>query len=41
MGYVASTHAADGAALQLLVRGAARPAHVARLPFFPTRYYRG
>jgi len=26
MGYVDSTHAGDGAALQLLVRGAARPA---------------
>jgi aminomethyltransferase len=41
MGYVDSTSAADGAALQLLVRGAARPARVARLPFVPTRYYRG
>jgi aminomethyltransferase len=41
MGYVDSAHAMEGAPLQLLVRGAARPAHVARLPFFPTRYYRG
>jgi aminomethyltransferase len=41
MGYVDSTHAAEGAALQLLVRGAPRPAHIARLPFVPTRYYRG
>jgi aminomethyltransferase len=41
MGYVDSTHAGDGAALQLLVRGAARPARIARLPFVATRYYRG
>ena len=41
MGYVDSAHAMEGAALQLLVRAAPRPAHVARLPFFPTRYYRG
>jgi aminomethyltransferase len=41
MGYVASTYPADGAALQLLVRGAARPARIVRLPFVPTRYYRG
>jgi aminomethyltransferase len=41
MGYVDSTHAADGAALQLLVRGAARPARIVRWPFVPTRYYRG
>ncbi len=41
MGYVDSNHATEGAALQLLVRGAARPARIARLPFVPTRYYRG
>lgn len=41
MGYVASTHAIEGAALQLLVRGAPRPARIVRLPFVPTRYYRG
>jgi aminomethyltransferase len=41
MGYVDAAHATDGAALQLLVRGAARPARVVRLPFVPTRYYRG
>jgi aminomethyltransferase len=41
MGYVDSAHAMEGAALQLLVRGAARPARVVRLPFVPTRYYRG
>jgi aminomethyltransferase len=41
MGYVDSAHATEGAALQLLVRGAARPARIVRLPFVPTRYYRG
>jgi aminomethyltransferase len=40
MGYVDAAHAADGAALSLLVRGSARPAHVAPLPFVPHRYYR-
>ena len=41
MGYVDCTHATDGTALQLLVRGAPRPARIVRLPFVPTRYYRG
>jgi aminomethyltransferase len=41
MGYVDSAHAAEDSALQLLVRGAARPARVVRLPFIPNRYYRG
>jgi aminomethyltransferase len=41
MGYVASEHAVEGEVLQLLVRGAPRPARVVRLPFVPTRYYRG
>ena len=41
MGYVDSAHATEGAALQLLVRGAPRPAQIVRLPFVPTRYYRG
>jgi aminomethyltransferase len=41
MGYVASEHAVEGEALQLLVRGAPRPARVVRLPFVATRYYRG
>ena len=41
MGYVERAHAAEGTALELLVRGTPRPAHVARLPFVPTRYYRG
>jgi aminomethyltransferase len=40
MGYVASARAAEGERLLLLVRGAARPARVTRLPFVPTRYYR-
>ncbi|HEV2301978.1 MAG TPA: glycine cleavage system aminomethyltransferase GcvT [Stellaceae bacterium] len=40
MGYVEAAHAADGSPLGLLVRGALRPAHVVRLPFVPTRYYR-
>jgi aminomethyltransferase len=41
MGYIDSTYAADGTALQLLVRGAPRPARIVQLPFVPTRYYRG
>jgi aminomethyltransferase len=40
MGYVAAAHAAPGSALQLVVRDLPRPAHVAPLPFVPTRYYR-
>jgi aminomethyltransferase len=40
MGYVESGHAAEGRALALVVRDVARPAHVAPLPFVPTRYYR-
>lgn len=40
MGYVAAGSAAEGAALSLLVRDVPRPAHVATLPFVPTRYYR-
>jgi aminomethyltransferase len=41
MGYVDSAHAAEGAALALVVRDVPRPARVARLPFVPPRYYRG
>jgi aminomethyltransferase len=41
MGYVDAANAMEAQALQLLVRGAARPARVVRLPFVPTRYYRG
>jgi aminomethyltransferase len=41
MGYVDRAHAAEGTALELMVRGVPRPARVARLPFFPHRYHRG
>ncbi len=41
MGYVNRDHSAEGTPLELLVRGTPRPARVARLPFIPTRYYRG
>jgi len=41
MGYVDRGHSAEGTALSLLVRGVARPARIVRLPFVPTRYYRG
>jgi aminomethyltransferase len=40
MGYVEAGQAAEGARLALVVRDVPRPAHVARLPFVPTRYYR-
>jgi aminomethyltransferase len=40
MGYVDATHSANGSALSLIIRDVPRPAHVARLPFVPTRYYR-
>ena len=40
MAYVDAGHAAEGTALFLAVRGTARPAHVARLPFVPHRYHR-
>ncbi|MGF1457351.1 MAG: glycine cleavage system aminomethyltransferase GcvT [Alphaproteobacteria bacterium] len=41
MGYVASDFSADGTPLQLMVRGQARPARVAPMPFVEHRYYRG
>ena len=41
MGYVDRAHAAEGTAVELLVRGVPRPARVASLPFVPRRYYRG
>jgi aminomethyltransferase len=41
MGYVDRDHAAEGTAVALMVRGVARPARVAPLPFVPIRYYRG
>ena len=40
MGYVARPYAADGTALELLVRGKALPARVAPTPFVPHRYKR-
>ncbi|MBR0679644.1 glycine cleavage system aminomethyltransferase GcvT [Roseomonas eburnea] len=40
MGYVAREHAADGTALELMVRGKALPARVAPTPFVPHRYAR-
>ncbi len=40
MGYVARAHAADGTALELLVRGKPLPARVVPLPFHPHCYAR-
>jgi aminomethyltransferase len=40
MGYVARDYAADGTALELMVRGKALPAVVAPMPFIPHRYAR-
>jgi len=40
MGYVARPSAEDGTALELLVRGKALPARVAKMPFTPHRYHR-
>jgi aminomethyltransferase len=40
MGYVSRSHADDGAALELVVRGRALPARVVPLPFTPHRYAR-
>jgi glycine cleavage system T protein (aminomethyltransferase) len=41
MGYVEAAHATEGSPLSLVVRDVPRPAHVAPLPFVPSRYYRG
>lgn len=41
MGYVASEYAATGTKLDLMVRGKARPATVAAMPFVPANFYRG
>jgi glycine cleavage system T protein (aminomethyltransferase) len=41
MGYVASEHAATGTKLDLMVRGKARPAAIAAMPFVPANFYRG
>jgi aminomethyltransferase len=40
MGYVASAHAAEGTAVQLLVRGKPLPARIVKMPFLPHRYFR-
>ena len=40
MGYVEAAFAAPGTALDLVVRGAPRPARVVALPFVPHRYHR-
>lgn len=40
MGYVASAHAAPGTRVDLMVRGKARAAEIASLPFIPPRYKR-
>ncbi|WP_424135429.1 glycine cleavage system aminomethyltransferase GcvT [Roseomonas chloroacetimidivorans] len=40
MGYVARAHAADGTALELMVRGRSIPARIAPTPFVPHRYKR-
>ncbi len=40
MGYVQSAHAAPGTGVALIVRGSARPARVAQMPFVPHRYFR-
>lgn len=41
MAYVAADHAADGAALQIEVRGRRLDARIAPMPFVPHNYYRG
>ena len=40
MGYIASAHIEPGTEVQLMVRGKARPAVVADLPFVPHNYKR-
>jgi aminomethyltransferase len=40
MGYVASSHAADGTSVQLIVRGKPLPARTTAMPFAPHRYVR-
>ncbi|ACB94383.1 glycine cleavage system aminomethyltransferase GcvT [Beijerinckia indica] len=41
MGYVASAHAANGTALQVIVRGKPLAATITSMPFVPNHYYRG
>lgn len=40
MGYIASAHTAPGTKIDLIVRGKARPAEIAGLPFVPHNYKR-
>jgi aminomethyltransferase len=40
MGYVQHAHSADGARVNLLVRGKALAAHIAPMPFIPKRFHR-
>jgi len=40
MGYVATSHAAPGSALQIAIRGTPHPAKVVPMPFVPNRYFR-
>lgn len=40
MGYVSAEHAAPGSPVNLVVRGKALPAKVAKMPFVPNNYYR-
>ena len=40
MGYIDTAHAAPGTKIDLMVRGKARPAEIADLPFVPARYKR-
>ncbi len=41
MGYVPRAQAKAGTAVNLMVRGKARPAKIVKLPFVPRNYYRG
>jgi aminomethyltransferase len=41
MGYVETAFATPGTAVTLMVRGKELPAHVAKLPFVPNKFYRG
>ncbi len=40
MGYVTAAFAAPGTAVNLMVRGTARPAQIVPLPFLPSRYFK-
>jgi aminomethyltransferase len=40
MGYVAAAFAADGTAVELMVRGKPLPARICPMPFVPHRYRR-